>query len=157
MDSFRYTRSYTGKIQSVVLDWAGTVVDFGCVAPAVVFQKVFENAGVPVTIEEARVPMGTYKKDHIREMTRMSSIRQRWQDAHGIAPTEQDVESMFDAFIPLQLECLSDYSTLIPGALNVISEMKNRGYLIGSTTGYTSAMMEIVSAGVFLAMESQDE
>ena len=35
--SFTYTRSYTGPIEAVLFDWAGTTMDFGCMAPAVVF------------------------------------------------------------------------------------------------------------------------
>ena len=34
---FTYNRAYRGPIRLVVLDWAGTTMDFGCMAPAVVF------------------------------------------------------------------------------------------------------------------------
>ena len=44
---------------------------------------------------------------------------------------------MFKEFVPLQLECLSDYSQLIPGALDTVEALRKRGYKIGSTTGYT--------------------
>jgi phosphonoacetaldehyde hydrolase len=46
---FTYTRSYRGPLRCVILDWAGTTMDFGCMAPAVVFCKVFEEAGVPIS------------------------------------------------------------------------------------------------------------
>ncbi len=36
---FTYNRAYRGPIKMVVLDWAGTTMDFGCMAPAVVFCK----------------------------------------------------------------------------------------------------------------------
>src|SRR5216684_6208829 len=49
--TFRYQRSYRGKIRAVLLDWAGTAMDFGCMAPAVVFMDVFKREGVPITIE----------------------------------------------------------------------------------------------------------
>ena len=58
---FTYTRAYRGPIRAVIFDWAGTTMDFGCMAPAVVFQKVYDKAGVPISMEEARVPMGTHK------------------------------------------------------------------------------------------------
>ena len=38
--SFTYERRYRGKIQAVLLDWAGTTMDYGCMAPAVVFVEV---------------------------------------------------------------------------------------------------------------------
>ena len=66
---YYFQRSYRGPLKAVVLDWAGTTMDYGCYAPAVVFVQVFERRGVPISIEEARVPMGTYKKVHIRKIT----------------------------------------------------------------------------------------
>jgi len=53
---FSYARTYRGPVQAVLLDWAGTTMDFGCMAPAVVFVQVFERKGVPISMEEARVP-----------------------------------------------------------------------------------------------------
>ena len=50
------------KLEAVILDWAGTTMDYGCMAPAVVFRKVFAEMGVPITMEEARKPMGAHKK-----------------------------------------------------------------------------------------------
>jgi phosphonoacetaldehyde hydrolase len=55
---YRNIRVYQGKIKAVILDWAGTVLDCGVYSPAVVFVKVFEQEGVPITMEEAREPMG---------------------------------------------------------------------------------------------------
>ena len=50
---------------------------------------------------------------------------------------------MFEDFVPLQLECLSTYSELIPGTLEVVAELRRRGIKIGSTTGYTTEMTAI--------------
>jgi len=140
---FSYTRSYKGPIQAVLLDWAGTTMDFGCVAPAVVFVEVFRRKSVPITMEEARAPMGAHKKVHIRKITQLDSVRARWQEAHGRLPDEDDIEAMFQDFVPLQLECLSTYSQLIPGTLEMIAELRRRGMKIGSTTGYTTEMTAI--------------
>lgn len=140
---FTYSRTYRGPVQAVLLDWAGTTMDFGCIAPAVVFVEVFARKGVPITMEEARAPMGAHKKVHIRRITELPSVRTRWQETHGRAPDERDVEEMFAEFVPLQLECLSKYSALIPGTLEVIAKLRERGIRIGSTTGYTREMMEI--------------
>lgn len=141
--SFRYQRSYRGKIQAVLLDWAGTTMDYGCMAPAVVFVEVFKRMGVPISMEEARAPMGAHKRVHIQRITELDSVRKRWQDKHGRLPTEKDVDQMFEDFVPLQVKCLSDYSEMIPGALEAIKAMRDRGYKIGSTTGYTTEMMKV--------------
>lgn len=141
--SFRYQRSYRGPIQAVLLDWAGTTMDHGCMAPAVVFVDVFKRKGVPITMEEARAPMGAHKRVHIQKITQLESVRKRWQEKHGKTPTEADVDAMFKEFVPLQVKVLSDYSELIPGALDAVKAMRKRGYKIGSTTGYTTEMMAV--------------
>ena len=141
--TFSYQRVYRGPVRAALLDWAGTTMDFGCMAPAVVFQKVFERAGVPITMEEARAPMGAHKRVHIQKITQLEPVRTRWTAAHGTPPTEADVDRMFADFVPLQLDCLSDYSTMIPGALEVVAALRSRGIKIGSTTGYLRDMMEI--------------
>ncbi len=141
--TFRYHRSYRGPIRSVILDWAGTTMDFGCMAPAVVFVEVYKRQQVPITMDEARAPMGAHKRVHIKKISEQDSVRSRWQEAHRCLPTDDDVDTMFADFVHLQLECLSNYSELIPGTLEAVEQCKKRGYKIGSTTGYLPEMMEI--------------
>ncbi|MGH6962783.1 MAG: phosphonoacetaldehyde hydrolase [Dongiaceae bacterium] len=141
--TFRYQRNYRGKIQAVLLDWAGTTMDFGCIAPAVVFVEVFKRKGVPISVEEARAPMGAHKRVHIERITQLESVRRRWREAHRRPPSDADIDAMFKDFVPLQLKCLSDYSDLIPDALATVKALRKRGYKIGSTTGYTTEMMQI--------------
>jgi phosphonoacetaldehyde hydrolase len=143
---FSYRRSYNGPIEAVLLDWAGTTMDFGCMAPARVFVEVFKRKQVPITIEEARAPMGAHKRVHIQRITELDSVRQRWQEIHGRPPDDDDVSAMFAEFVPLQLACLSTYSALIPGTLEVVAELRLRGIKIGSTTGYLAEMMKINQA-----------
>ena len=143
---FTYNRQYRGPIRCIILDWAGTTMDFGCIAPAVVFRQVFEKAGLPITLEEARIPMGAHKKTHIALICEIPSVHQRWVETHGTEPTEKDVKRMFENFVPMQEACLSEYSKLIPGTLEVISECRKRGYKIGSTSGYLPGMLAINQA-----------
>ena len=140
---FSYNRRYKGPVQAVIFDWAGTTMDFGCVAPAVVFVEVFKRKDVQITLEEARLPMGAEKKTHIRELTQLDAVRARWQEAHGRPPEEADVEAMYEDFVPLQLECLSSYSQLIPGTVETVTELRRRGIKIGSNTGYSSDMTAV--------------
>ncbi len=141
--SFAYTRVYRGRIEAVLLDWAGTTLDFGCMAPAVVFVEVFNRKQVPITMEEARAPMGAHKRVHIQRIMELDAVRRRWEETHGRPPDDADVDAMFKDFVPLQLDCLSAYSELIPGTLEVVAELRRRGIKIGSTTGYTTPMVEI--------------
>lgn len=142
--SFRYQRSYTGPLRAVLLDWAGTTMDYGCLAPAVVFLEVFKRQGVEITVEQAREPMGAHKKVHIRQISRIPAVAKRWQEVHGRACEEADIEKMFEEFVPLQLDCLADYADLIPGTLETCEAIRKRGLKLGSTTGYTTEMMDLL-------------
>ncbi|MDD5333191.1 MAG: phosphonoacetaldehyde hydrolase [Rhodoferax sp.] len=141
--NFGYKRSYQGPIEAVLLDWAGTTMDYGCMAPAHVFVEVFKRKGVPITIAEARAPMGAHKRVHIQRISELESVRARWQQHYGRPPNDDDVSAMFAEFVPLQVACLSEYSTLIPGTLEVIGELRRRGMKIGSTSGYLPEMMRV--------------
>lgn len=146
MNEFRYTRSYRGSLRAIILDWAGTTMDYGCLAPAVVFVDVYQRQGVPISIEEAREPMGAHKKVHIRAISQLPAVAKRWRETHGRSCAEEDVEAMFKDFVPRQLECLAQYADLIPGTLEAVAAFRDRGLKIGSTTGYTGEMMKLLLA-----------
>jgi len=141
-----YRKAYKGGVQAVVFDWAGTTVDYGCCAPAGVFREVFRRRDVEITDEEARGPMGLHKRDHIREITQMPAVAERWAAAHGSRPSEADVESMFEEFVPQQLEIIANYADLIPEILGAQEVLRRRDLKIGSTTGYNREMMDILTA-----------
>lgn len=134
------------RIEGVILDWAGTAVDFGCFAPVNVFVDVFKNAGIEVTMEEARAPMGMLKIDHIRAMLSMPRVSALWETKYGRAFGEQDVERLYAEFEPALMVSLSEYTDPIPGVIEAVEALKAQGLKIGSTTGYTSGMMEVVVA-----------
>jgi phosphonoacetaldehyde hydrolase len=137
-------RSYLGPVKAVILDWAGTTVDHGSLAPVRVLQEVFAKRGVPISEEEARHDMGVLKIDHIRKILFGKDVATRWNKAVGHDPTEADVDSLFANFVPLQLECLVKYSTVIDGVAETVARLRERGIKIGSTTGYTRAMLEMI-------------
>ena len=132
------------KFKAVVFDWAGTMVDFGSFAPMGVFQRAFAKFGIEASIAEARGPMGSAKWDHIRAMMDMPAIAAQWEKKHGAAPTDADVDRVYEVFVPMNVEVAADYADLVPGAADVVKYLRGRGMKIGSTTGYTRAIMERV-------------
>lgn len=38
------------RIECIIMDWAGTAVDYGCFAPVAAFVESFRAIGVPVTV-----------------------------------------------------------------------------------------------------------
>jgi phosphonoacetaldehyde hydrolase len=133
-------------IQAVVVDWAGTAVDFGSRAPVAALQYVFESAGIQLSVAEARKDMGRLKKDHIRTILQQTRVAAAWQALHGAAPQERDVERLFTEFLPAQSDVLEEYSDVIPGVVAAVERWRASGLRIGSTTGYTHELMEIVRA-----------
>lgn len=128
-------------LQAVVLDWAGTVVDFGSFAPTQIFVEAFAEFGVRVSLEEARGPMGMGKWDHIRTLCNQPDIARRYQAAFGHPPTDDDVTAIYNRFMPLQIEKIAEHSALIPGALQVIEQLRGKGLKIGSCSGYPAVVM----------------
>lgn len=144
--TFIYQRSYCGPLQGIILDWAGTTIDYGSQAPAMVFVEVFQRQGVGITLEEAHRPMGKAKWDHILDITHMAAVAQRWQAVHGRLPVKEDVDAMYEAFIPLQVKALVDYAFLIPGTKEAVAEFRQRGLKVGSNTGYNREMVNLLLA-----------
>lgn len=142
--AIRSHRTYRSPVKAVILDWAGTTVDFGSFAPTAVFLKLFESQGVPIKIEHARKPMGLMKKDHLRAIAAIPEVSQAWQEVRGHPITEEEINQMFNRFIPMQMACLEEYAQVIPGVCEATAEFRQMGIKIGSTTGYTREMMEIL-------------
>ena len=145
MDIFIRTTPYTGPVRGVILDWAGTAVDYGCIGPVAVFMEVFKRRGVKVTTEEARAPMGLMKKDHVRSMCQAESVATKWQKVHGREPDENDVEAMYADVEPLLVSTVARYADPIPGLSRAVAAFQRDGIRIGSTTGYTAPMMAVLT------------
>ena len=129
------------QLEAVIFDWAGTVVDFGSFAPTQVLIDVFAQTGVPVSMAEARVPMGLAKWDHIQALGRLPAVAERWQARFGREMTDADVDTLYEKFMPLQIARVGEYSAPIPGAIEVINRLRTRGLKIGSCTGYPRVVM----------------
>ena len=115
------------KLRAVVLDWAGTIVDFGSRAPVAALESVFAAAGVPVTVAELRESMGLAKKAHIRSILEIPRVREAWALKHGRPPSEAAVDQLYAEFIPSQIRVLANHSQLIPGVAEAIARMRSRG------------------------------
>ncbi len=132
------------KIKAVIFDWAGTTVDYGCFAPLEVFLDIFSQAGVSITIEEARKPMGVLKIEHIRILLNEPRINSEWEKVHNKKPDNEDVERLYAQYVPSLLKILKQYSVPNPYVIETVKTLREMGLKIGSTTGYTDEMMAVV-------------
>jgi len=130
------------NVQAVIFDWAGTTIDFGSLAPFAVFQSVFLEKGIEVSVAEARAPMGMAKWEHIQAILQLPSVRQQWQSKFGVFPGKDEVDQLFELFLPAQKKVIADYSQLIDGTVEVTSALRDAGVAIGSSTGYTRELLD---------------
>lgn len=132
------------KIQMVVFDWAGTTVDYASSAPSTVFERVFTSVGIKLTKEEINGPMGMEKKAHIRALLSCESGNRQWIETQKRPWTEEDVDNLYHKFEETLYQVVAEYSEPIPRVVETVTQLKEQGLKIGSTTGYTSQMMEQV-------------
>lgn len=132
------------KIKGVIFDWAGTTVDYGCFAPVEAFKESFALVGINLTYDEIRAPMGMMKIEHIEAILNMPRVRQLFHDIHGRYHDEIDVKTVYTIFEQKLFDCLENHTLLKPYVLETVDYLRSNGIKIGSTTGYTDLMMQVV-------------
>ena len=135
------------RVSCVVFDWAGTTVDFGCFAPLGAFMRVFEEAGAAITAEEARVADGAAEaRPRARTAQTAASLRALRGKVRARMERRGRGETL-RGLRPGAHEHAEDYCEPIPGVVDTVAELRRMGLKIGSTTGYTKEMMDIVAPG----------
>jgi len=133
------------KLQAVVFDWAGTIIDFGSCAPMGAFVRLFGQFGIDLGIAEARGPMGLAKWDHIKALGELPRVAAQWQAKYGRAFTHADIDHLYEVFTPMNAAVVPDFCDFIPGALEAVKAVRARGLKVGSTTGYNRPIMDVVT------------
>ena len=143
------------SIRLVVFDFAGTIIDHGCMAPIIAFVDALKQSGIELSVEQARQSMGLHKRDHIRELLRLQPISEQWSAAHGRSWSESDVQAIYEKFLPLQADVARSHAELIPGVLQCAQFLRDEQIAIGSSTGYPRTVLspvldEVVRQGLQL-------
>ena len=132
------------NLKAVVFDWAGTIFDFGSHAPMGAFVRLFEQAGITISIEDARGPMGLPKWDHIKTLGQLPHVQGQWQQVHGQVMTDADVDRLYKIFTPMNASAVQDHAEMIEGVVPLVERLRRDGLKIGTTTGYNRAIMDVV-------------
>lgn len=130
------------NIKTVIFDWAGTVVDYGSLAPMGAFVETFSQFNVEITLEEARGPMGMAKRPHIAALMRIPRVANAWQKRYGHVPNDSDIDAVYNVFVPKNIAVAAEFSQVIPGVREVVDTLRSADIKIASTTGYTREIME---------------
>jgi len=134
------------KIPAIFLDWAGTAVDHGSIAPVRALENIFDQFGIAVPRPLVRRYMGLAKKDHVRKLLEEPEVKQQWRALRNAMPQERDVDAIYAGFEPQMMEVLSGYATVISGVVDAVEAMRARGMKIAGTTGYTRSMLDRLEA-----------
>ena len=138
-------------LKAVIFDWAGTVVDYGSLAPMGAFVETFAEFGVDITVAEARGPMGMAKRPHIAALMALPRVARAWAGRHGQPPPEADIDAVYAVFVPKNIAVAAHFSAVIPGAAEAARALRAAGLKIGSTTGYTREIMAEITPGAAAA------
>ena len=130
------------NIDAVIFDWAGTLIDYGCMAPTQVFVQVFKSKEISLSNEEARAPMGLAKRDHIRDLMQLVSIQKQWIQKYERSPSEADMEAIYTELEPVLANVVKNHTTPIHGAVELVNLLQSQGIKVGTTTGYVAEMMD---------------
>lgn len=84
------------------------------------------------------------KREHIQAILAQPDVAKAWSERHGRMPRETDIDSVYEAFLPIQFACIRDFCTPIDGAVQAIKTLRQQGVKIGSSNGYTAELMEVV-------------
>jgi phosphonoacetaldehyde hydrolase len=85
--------------------------------------------------------MGKAKLDHVRSLLADEGVKARWAALKGRPGSAADVDRLYDRLEPAMKAEATKSSRLIPGAAEVVAELRALGVRIGSGTGYTREMM----------------
>ncbi|MFJ3054758.1 phosphonoacetaldehyde hydrolase [Herbaspirillum sp. NPDC087042] len=131
-------------LQAVIFDWAGTLVDFGSLAPTQIFVDAFDSFGIEISLQQARGPMGLSKWQHIRVLLDTPEIAAQWQRHAGRAASDADVDAIYARFMPMQIAKVGQYSQAIEGAVEVLAWLREQGLKIGSCSGYPRQVLDVL-------------
>ena len=141
----------SSPIKAFIFDWAGTMVDFGSLAPVRALQSVFALEGIDLSTAEARADMGMAKRAHITAILGREPMRKQWRTIKGYNAGPDDIDHLFNAIGPLMERAATECAVLIPGAADLVKALRAKGIRIGSGTGYSREMM----AGILPAAAAQ--
>lgn len=108
------------KVECIIMDWAGTSVDYGCMAPVAAFVESFKNIGLEVTPEETRAFMGLTKIEEIRALFAIERVAEDFRLKFGRDYDDSDVQGRYNDFQRVLFATLEDYSEPIPGVVETI-------------------------------------
>jgi phosphonoacetaldehyde hydrolase len=142
VETFNRKKPFRGRVRAVILDWAGTAIDFGCFGSIQPFIDTFNQNWVETSSEQIREYAGLSCWDHLLALLQTEPVSAKWLEVYGSPPSEHDLERLHRSIERMVSSDLIHYSDLVPGLPEVVFELRKRGIKIGSTSSHGSHEME---------------
>jgi len=132
------------NIEAIVFDLAGTLIDFGSLAPSQVLIKLFDRLGIKITRKQAIGPMGIEKRAHIKALLTTRKINSEWKKKFKSKPTVKDIDKLFKLFNPELKKIINKHSKFISGNKKTLDLIKNKIKKIELNTGYSEEILKVI-------------
>ncbi len=129
-------------IEAIVLDWAGTAVDYGSRAPIIAFKNAFAHFNIDLSEATIRQDVGLDKLTHVRKILQNSEISSSWETTHPTIPLAKAAEEIYAQFQIEINKVLAETAQLKPGMTDLIKFANAHHIQLATTTGYTQAMLD---------------
>ena len=86
------------KIDAVIFDLAGTVIDFGSMATIQSMKKIFADKKIILKNETIKEDMGINKKKHIIKILNKKIVKKKWLKIYKKRISQNDLDNMSKKF-----------------------------------------------------------
>ncbi|GAX07459.1 2-aminoethylphosphonate-pyruvate aminotransferase [Secundilactobacillus silagincola] len=128
-------------IEAIVLDWAGTTVDYGSRAPIIAFKNAFAHFGIGLSEETIRQDVGLDKLTHVRKILQIPEIANSWETRQPTIPLTKATAEIYAQFQIEINKVLAETAQLKPGMTDLIKFANTHHIQLATTTGYTQVML----------------
>jgi len=128
-------------IEAIVLDWAGTTVDYGSRAPIIAFKNAFAHFGIDLSEETIRQDVGLDKLTHVRQILQIPEIANSWETRQPTIPLTKATAEIYAQFQIEINKVLAETAQLKPGMTDLIKFANTHHIQLATTTGYTQVML----------------
>ncbi|MGI0116637.1 HAD-IA family hydrolase [Zooshikella sp. RANM57] len=131
-----YHRKYCGKIQAVIFDMTGTLVDFGVKANGQALQQLFSHYQIQLSPDILLAIADLPDLAQLTYLFNMEDFKNQWQQHHGSLPDEKQLEQLIMQFRTHQIDYASQQLSLPVDSKPVFQFIRKQGYKVGVCTHY---------------------
>lgn len=130
------------KIEAVIFDWAGTMVDYGCFAPQSALMKVMKSYNMPLNSDALRLREEMCTVKGIKEVVKSAGFMRYWKEGHDERPTNKEWTEIYAKFLKELKKSVLQFAGFHPYVSETIRMLKARNVKIGSTTSYPADIVK---------------